>query len=162
MRDQTAARQHPGSMRVARTAAQLVAAAEEHLCARPSRPIYLDDLCQLLDVSCRTLHLAFVAARGMSPGVYLKRQRLMMVRQALESARSKPPLVKSVALDHGFWHLGHFARDYRELFGETPSETVELTRRAPGPAIPHEAAACVGAAWTECRRRDPVPSLLRA
>src|SRR5690242_20248874 len=146
MRGQTTARQRPGSMRAARTAAQLVAAAEAHLRARLSRPMYLDDLCRLLDVSPRTLHQAFVAARGMSPGNYLKRQRLMMVHQALESTGPEPPLVKSVALDHGFWHLGHFARDYRDLFGEAPSETVARARRDSSlvPAIRHEASAYFG------------------
>src|SRR5690349_20941352 len=161
MRDQTAARQRLGSMHKARmVAAQLVAAAEEHLCTRPSRPIYVDDLCKLLGVAPRKLHRAFIAARGMSPGMYLKRQRLIMVRQALESAGPKAPLVKSAALDHGFWHLGHFARDYRDLFGEAPSETLARTRR--GPAIRAEAAPCVGAAWTECGWREPVQRLLCA
>jgi hypothetical protein len=32
--------------------------------------------------------------------------------------------VKSAALDHGFWHLGRFAHEYRNLFGERPSETL--------------------------------------
>jgi AraC family ethanolamine operon transcriptional activator len=36
--------------------------------------------------------------------------------------------VKSVALSHGFWHLGQFARDYRETFGETPTETLARGR----------------------------------
>jgi AraC family transcriptional regulator, ethanolamine operon transcriptional activator len=32
--------------------------------------------------------------------------------------------VKKIALDSGFWHLGHFAKDYHALFGENPSETL--------------------------------------
>jgi hypothetical protein len=86
----------------------------------------------------------------------------MMVRQALESAGPEPPLVKTVALDHGFWHLGHFACDYRDLFGETPSETVARAKGSPGPATRCETMACLGVAWTECRQRGPVPSLLCA
>jgi AraC family ethanolamine operon transcriptional activator len=59
----------------------------------------------------------------MSPHAYLKSRRLLLVRRALLDRRDGPDLVKSVALDHGFWHLGHFARDYCALFGELPSET---------------------------------------
>jgi AraC family transcriptional regulator, ethanolamine operon transcriptional activator len=29
-----------------------------------------------------------------------------------------------VATDWGFWHMGHFARDYRAMFGESPSRTL--------------------------------------
>jgi AraC family ethanolamine operon transcriptional activator len=39
-------------------------------------------------------------------------------------ARRTETPVKSVALDLGFWHLGYFARDYRERFGESPSQTL--------------------------------------
>ena len=33
-------------------------------------------------------------------------------------------LVKQIAYSHGFSHLGHFSSDYRQLFGEAPSETL--------------------------------------
>jgi AraC family ethanolamine operon transcriptional activator len=33
-------------------------------------------------------------------------------------------VVKESALQWGFWHLGHFAGSYRDIFGESPSETV--------------------------------------
>jgi transcriptional regulator GlxA family with amidase domain len=29
---------------------------------------------------------------------------------------------------HGFWHPSQFAQDYREIFGETPSETQARAR----------------------------------
>jgi hypothetical protein len=31
-------------------------------------------------------------------------------------------------LDYGFWHLGNFAHDYRELFGQSPSDTLVLAQ----------------------------------
>jgi AraC family ethanolamine operon transcriptional activator len=52
----------------------------------------------------------------------------MMTRQVLSNAESEDTLVKTVALDHGFWHFGNFSQDYRKLFGETPSETLALAR----------------------------------
>jgi hypothetical protein len=38
------------------------------------------------------------------------------------------PLIKSVALSHGFWHPGQFLHDYRETFGEMLSDTLARTR----------------------------------
>ena len=37
--------------------------------------------------------------------------------------------VKAVALAFGFWHLSDFSRSYRDQFGETPSQTLELGRQ---------------------------------
>src|SRR4051794_12075037 len=101
---------------------------DEYLIRNPPKPIYINDLCQILGVSYRKLYEAFMLTRGESPSLYLKRQRLMMVHQVLSNAGSEAPLVKTVALDHGFWHLGNFSQDYRKLFGETPSETLALAR----------------------------------
>jgi AraC family ethanolamine operon transcriptional activator len=36
--------------------------------------------------------------------------------------------VTRVALDWGFEHLSQFARDYRGVYGETPSATLRRTR----------------------------------
>jgi len=32
-----------------------------------------------------------------------------------------------VANAWGFWHMGQFARDYRRLFGELPSDTLRCS-----------------------------------
>ena len=53
-----------------------------------------------------------------------------MVRSLLRSREGPAPLVKSVALAHGFWHLGLFANDYRAMYGEMPSETLARIRGA--------------------------------
>jgi AraC-like DNA-binding protein len=103
-------------------------AAEGFLRDSPPRPIYINDLCQVLGVSYRKLYQAFMLTRGESPSLYLKRRRLVMTRQVLSNAGSEPLLVKTVALNHGFWHLGNFSQDYRKLFGETPSETLAFAR----------------------------------
>jgi AraC family transcriptional regulator, ethanolamine operon transcriptional activator len=116
----------------ARDESRLVAAAEEFLRAHLSLPIYTEELCAALDVSPRRLHHAFAVACGTSPQAHLKLRRLMLVRRALASGGAGVRLVKSVALAHGFWHLGNFARDYRERFGESPSETLARARPSRG------------------------------
>ena len=118
----------PLRARIPRNATWLVDAGEDFLRANITRPIYTDELCKALAVSPRKLHHAFVAVCGVSPQAYLKRRRLLIVHQALRAGGPDAPLVKSVALAHGFWHLGNFARDYRAQFGQSPSDTLALGR----------------------------------
>lgn len=103
---------------------RIVTGAEEYLKGHLDRPIYTEELCNALGVSAAALSDAFRVTLLMSPHRYLKLRRLNLVRAALMRHDREPPLVKSIALTHGFWHLGQFARDYRETFGETPSETL--------------------------------------
>ena len=85
------------------------------------------EVAQACGVSVRTLHNALVCVLGISLGRYLLLHRLWLVRNAL--LRANPDaLVKSIALDHGFWHLGRFSRLYYSRFGEAPSTT--LAKRA--------------------------------
>ena len=55
---------------------------------------------------------------------YLRHQRLHGARRALLQAAPTSGAVKHAALDWGFPHHGHFAHDYRTLFGESPAETL--------------------------------------
>jgi AraC family ethanolamine operon transcriptional activator len=102
----------------------IVVAADAYLHAHKGRPIYTEELCDALGVSASSLAEAFRAIFCISPHRFLKLRRLNMVRAALRSREGAAPLVKSVALSHGFWHLGQFAHDYRATFGESPSETL--------------------------------------
>ncbi|SDN79265.1 AraC family transcriptional regulator, ethanolamine operon transcriptional activator [Polaromonas sp. JS666] len=76
-------------------------------------------LCEQLGVSRRTLQNGFQTALGISPLAYLRAVRLNAARQALKTATS----VTAAATDLGFWHFGHFAHDYQQMFGELPSES---------------------------------------
>jgi len=113
--------------RAAREAQRIVLSAEDFLVTRLDTPIYTSQLCNELSVSARRLHDAFVATVGMSPHAYLKSRRLVLVRRALQQKGGDPSSIKSVALTHGFWHFGHFARDYQRFFGEVPSATRAAT-----------------------------------
>jgi AraC family ethanolamine operon transcriptional activator len=117
---------------------RIVVGAEEFLNSHLDRPIYTDELCRALAVSPATLADAFRATLTVSPHRYLKLRRLNLVRAALLRNDGPPPLVKTVALSHGFWHLGQFARDYREQFGESPSETLARAHGVAAAAVEPE------------------------
>ncbi|MCC7282069.1 MAG: helix-turn-helix domain-containing protein [Acetobacteraceae bacterium] len=116
------------TQRACRGWTRIVRGAEALLRADPARPIYTEELCASLGVSAASLAEAFRQVLGITPHRYLKRRRLAMVRAALRVPDGPPPLVKSVALSHGFWHLGQFAIDYRDLYGEAPSATLARCR----------------------------------
>lgn len=82
------------------------------------------DLSRISGMRSRTLINAFEAVTGFSPMDYLKRLRLDGVRRALGRADRDCTRIIDVATEWGFWHMGHFAADYRAMFGETPSETL--------------------------------------
>ena len=113
---------------------RLVEQIDARLASDPSAAIYSKILARDLDVSVRSLHSATKSIRGMSLHRYLKIRRLWLVRGRLLAAA--PGIrIKSFALAHGFWHLGDFSSDYRDLFGELPSETLARGAGA-APALP--------------------------
>jgi AraC family ethanolamine operon transcriptional activator len=106
----------------------LVRKFDEFLASNPGRTLYSADVARQLGVSVRTLHNAVVAIRGMSMHRYTRLRRLWSVRQQLVQG-CLPESVKALALVNGFWHLGEFVSLYRELFGETPQQTLAARGR---------------------------------
>ncbi len=100
---------------------------DEFIAAHAQRPIYSDEIADALGVTSRTLHTVMQTFNGMSLHRYMRLRRLWMARNALMNAQPST-LVKTVALDHGFWHLGRFSNEYFRQFGETPSQTLSSGR----------------------------------
>lgn len=109
--------------------------AEEYLKESRYRIRSGSDVAAACGVNVRTLHNAFVSVVGMSLNRYLVLHRLWLTRQALLQADDEH-LVKSIALDHGFWHLGRFSRLYHSMFGELPSTTLANRRSISGQPVP--------------------------
>jgi AraC family ethanolamine operon transcriptional activator len=89
-------------------------------------PATINELCEVVGTTERTLHLGFKERFGMSPGNYMRLMRLNGVFQELRTTKSKNR-VTEVAIDWGFNHLGRFANQYMKMFGELPSETCSKT-----------------------------------
>jgi AraC family ethanolamine operon transcriptional activator len=75
-------------------------------------------------VSERTLREAFQHYFRLAPVRYLNRRTLHQVRKTLKAADPTSATVTDIATKFGVWELGRFARDYRTLFGELPSQTL--------------------------------------
>jgi AraC family transcriptional regulator, ethanolamine operon transcriptional activator len=109
----------------------LVRKFDEFVAANAGKTLYSADVARQLGVSVRTLHNAVVAIRGMSMHRYMRLRRLWNVRQQLLRGASSQS-IKAVALANGFWHMGEFTALYRELFGETPQQTLSAARKQTG------------------------------
>ncbi|WP_137179384.1 helix-turn-helix domain-containing protein [Roseomonas sp. AR75] len=118
-------------LRGERSAARLTWAAVEYLTAASGRPVCSEEIGTALGVSPRFVNYCFDAVYGISVHRYLRQRRLSEARRRL-AAGGAGLLVKQVALDLGFWHFGRFALAYRDLFGETPSQTLAASGRPPG------------------------------
>jgi AraC family ethanolamine operon transcriptional activator len=108
----------------------LVRKFDEFVAGNSGKTLYSADVARQLGVSVRTLHNAVVAIRGMSMHRYMRLRRLWNVRQQLLRGASLQS-IKAVALVNGFWHMGEFTASYRDLFGETPQQTLSADRKHP-------------------------------
>lgn len=107
-----------------RSAVEVVRRAEERLETGPIGTIGMSDLCQAAGVGITRLTECYHELYGISPGQHLKYTRLTNVRLWLLDETYGPRSVKDAAQANGFMNNGRFARYYRDMFGELPSETL--------------------------------------
>ena len=93
-------------------------------------PVRIANLCSALRVSPGTLENAFKTVTGVTPHVFFLRRRLNQARSVLLSEDPAQRKVTEIALSLGFSELGRFAVRYREMFGESPSETLRRSDTA--------------------------------
>ncbi|MGN8049191.1 helix-turn-helix domain-containing protein [Curtobacterium sp. 22159] len=108
-------------------AAARFARAEGFLLEHATEQITVDDVATAAGLSVRGLQDAFRRHHGITPTTYLRRIRLLLAREGLESGDERS--VGEVARDSGFAHLGRFAASYRDEFGVLPRDTWQAARR---------------------------------
>ena len=84
----------------------------------------VSELCANVNVSRRTLEVAFQTIVGKSPLQFLTQRRLCRAYVDLKRAKDESIRVTDIAFAHGFTELGRFANRYQKIFGELPSETL--------------------------------------
>lgn len=117
-----------GPLQTAPQAAQrrlgLVMAARDMASHAHYQTLGVEELCQQLHVTRRTLQNHFQSTLGQSPANFLKAVRLNACRRALRDAQGRQT-VQDIAARWGFYHMGHFSQDYKRLFGTSPSQTLQ-------------------------------------
>ncbi|MHA6885584.1 AraC family transcriptional regulator [Ralstonia pseudosolanacearum] len=96
--------------------------AQDYLQAHAHEPVCADQLAQVVGVSVRSLYTGFKEFLGVSPMHYLRDLRMERTRTELMSGEATN--VAGVALRWGFAHMGRFSNDYKQRYGETPSQTL--------------------------------------
>jgi AraC family ethanolamine operon transcriptional activator len=84
----------------------------------------IPELCNIAKLSERNLQYGFNEYLGVTPIRYLRLVRLNGVKRDLALAHPKKDRIVDIALNWGFIELGRFAGEYRQLFQELPSETL--------------------------------------
>jgi AraC family ethanolamine operon transcriptional activator len=83
------------------------------------------ELCKQTKCSQRTLEKCFSKRLGITPKKYIKCLRLAEVHKGLRNFDDLDyDSIIELAGVNGFWHMGQFAADYRRIYGELPSETL--------------------------------------
>ena len=109
------------------TAPWQVCRVEEYIEGSWNKPITIEALASVAGASARSIFKCFKRARGYSPMAFVRQVRLRHARQMLQLANAETS-VTSVAFACGFQNHGHFAKYYRGLFGELPSETLNRAK----------------------------------
>src|SRR5262249_14704185 len=92
--------------------------------AHRDQPLLLTQLCSELAVSERTLRNVFQEYFGVGPIRFLKLRQLREINAALSQADPSRETVTHLAGGFGVWDFSLFARNYKRLYGESPSETL--------------------------------------
>jgi AraC-like DNA-binding protein len=90
----------------------------------------LAEMCAAAGVGQRWLHKCFTEVVGMPPYRYVRLARLSKARERLLASDSDSTLVKTLSLSLGYRLSGRFAAEYRSVFGENPSATLQHRRCA--------------------------------
>jgi transcriptional regulator GlxA family with amidase domain len=94
--------------------------------------LHIEFLCKHCRITERTLRAAFKTVYATTPYHHLHTLRLHEARLALLNPHPGAT-VTSVAMQFGFLELGRFSVEYREVFGERPSDTL---RRSSESGVP--------------------------
>ncbi|MET0987091.1 MAG: helix-turn-helix domain-containing protein [Steroidobacteraceae bacterium] len=109
--------------------ASAVACACRFIDSHLAKSVTLADLSRHCGVGVRTLEYGFRQFYDTTPISFIKSQRLTRTHNALSQTCVQAAAVSRIARRMGFTHMGQYAQDYRALFGESPSMTLQRAPR---------------------------------
>lgn len=119
-------RWRPEGLTVNGAKSRIARQAREFIEAHYREAVHLEDLCRVTGVGLRTLQRSFREYFDLTVSEYLKTLRLDAAHRDLATAHREHDPVSTIALQNGFTHLGRFSVEFRERFGESPSETLAM------------------------------------
>jgi AraC family ethanolamine operon transcriptional activator len=109
--------------------ARVIAKSLSLLEASAGAPLFTRDLCRTTGVTERTLRNIFGEYFGIGPMRLLKVLQLREIHSALLAADPTHETVTCIAARFGIWDFSLFARNYKDLFGESPSSTLRTASK---------------------------------
>ncbi|CAH7126231.1 helix-turn-helix domain-containing protein [Vibrio sp. Makdt] len=85
----------------------------------------ISELCQVANLSERSLQYGFREMLGVTPIQYLRIVRLNGAHRDLIRADHQSAKVVNIALKWGFLEFGRFAKEYRHFYNQLPSQTLK-------------------------------------
>jgi AraC family ethanolamine operon transcriptional activator len=101
-----------------------LSSAIDYIRSLPNKAVTVEHICRDIGINKRTLQRAFMDIYSITPKHYLQALRLNSVYKTLLHSDPATTTIRDVAIDEGYWHMSQFAADYRRLFGELPSTTL--------------------------------------
>ncbi|MBV1888891.1 MAG: helix-turn-helix domain-containing protein [Proteobacteria bacterium] len=101
----------------------------DYLHAHAAQLPTIPELCEVAELSERSLEYGFRENMDVTPIRYLRLVRLNGVRRELLAVSTRDVKVADIAMNWGFVEFGRFAGEYRQLFGELPSKTLRCSWR---------------------------------
>lgn len=99
--------------------------AASYLVENVKEVVTLRSMCEYVGVSERSLRQGFLERFGVTPKTYIKHHRLNQLHELLRASKPDDLTVTQGALSLGLTHLGRLPGEYRVLFNELPSETLQ-------------------------------------
>ena len=84
----------------------------------------ISDLVEELQISPRTLQHGCKSYLGFTPKEYQQYIRFNEIHKTLLQSSDLKMNIADIAKKFNFYHMGHFASEYKKFFGETPSQTL--------------------------------------
>lgn len=112
---------------VATSSTHSAARLEDYIRAHWAEPLTVEAVAEACGMSVRSVFLRFKQRYGLTPNAYIRQVRLEQAKRLLEQDLVSVSVL-DVALKCGFSSFGHFARRYRDAFGELPSATLARRR----------------------------------
>lgn len=113
---------------------------EQHI----GQPLALTEVATAIGCGVRALQKGFRSELDTTPMSWLRQRRMELAQERLQMADPSTTTVTEIAQGLGITHMGRFAVEYRDRFGESPSQTLQDTTTSSVHGQPHRTTPVAG------------------